>query len=391
MPAQDTKVSESLQVYWKGMVIYMRGFGKFANKKIMVSFLTACVMLGMTGCGGSSASDKATMEAVTNGSYEYGVYEESMADSGSFMSGSGEKSVEVNESAAEESTSATANRKLIKTVDMNVETREFDMLLSTVESQVDELGGYIENMNTYNGSTYNDYRGTRNANLTIRIPKDKLDTFLNTVTGISNVIRRSDKVEDVTLTYVDLASHRDSLRTEQSRLLELLEKAETIEDIITIEQRLSNVRYQLESMESQLRTFDNQVDYSTVHLEIEEVEVFTPVQEETVWERIGNGFVDSLKSIGNSFVEFAIWFVVNLPFMVVWAIITIVVILVLRFVVKLVNKMDNKNKSKNQYYVSNGTPNSMRNNEQNNIHNNMQNNTQNNVQNQNFKSDNLNK
>ena len=84
-------------------------------------------------------------------------------------------------------------------------------------------------------------------------------------------------------------------QTEQERLLQLLEQAESIEDIITIEQRLSDVRYQLESMESQLRSYDNQVDYSTVYLYIDEVEVYTPVEEETTWERISAGFMDSLK------------------------------------------------------------------------------------------------
>mgnify|MGYP002226154573 CR=1 FL=1 len=94
----------------------------------------------------------------------------------------------------------------------------------------------------------------------------------------------------MTLTYVDLQSHRDALQTEQERLLQLLEQAESIEDIITIEQRLSDVRYQLESMESQLRSYDNQVDYSTVYLYIDEVEVYTPVEEETH----GNVFLQAL-------------------------------------------------------------------------------------------------
>ena len=69
----------------------------------------------------------------------------------------------------------------------------------------------------------------------------------------------------MTLQYVDLESHKKALTTEQDRLIELMEQAETVEDIITIEGRLSEVRYQLESMESQLRTYDNKIDYSTVY------------------------------------------------------------------------------------------------------------------------------
>ena len=80
---------------------------------------------------------------------------------------------------------------------------------------------------------------------------------------------------------------------EQERLLSLLEQAETMEEIIALESRLTEVRYQLESMESQLRTMDNQVSYSTVYLSIEEVEHFTPPAEKGTWERISTGFSEN--------------------------------------------------------------------------------------------------
>ena len=54
-------------------------------------------------------------------------------------------------------------------------------------------------------------------------------------------------MDDVTLRYVDVDSHKKALETEQERLLALLEKAENVEDIITIENRLSDVRYELEN------------------------------------------------------------------------------------------------------------------------------------------------
>lgn len=333
----------------------MRGLQERFYKKGLVTGLAICMLFTMTGCGAKSFAGGATESMAvydaqsaamsSNGSYKE-VAEEALLDSGSFISSTTEAGTVEQPAAGENAAEMVAERKLIKTVDMNVETQEFDSLMSTIETQVKTLGGYIENMNTYNGSSYYNRGGTRNADMTIRIPKNKLDAFLNTVTGISNVIRRSDNVEDVTLAYVDLESHRDALRTEQTRLLELLEKAESIEDIITIEQRLSDVRYQLESMESQLRTYDNQVDYSTVYLSIEAVEVFTPVEEKTAWERISFGFVDSLHSIGEGFVEFGIWFVINIPYMVVWAVIVIAVVLIVCGIVKHYNKKSARNKAK---------------------------------------------
>lgn len=217
--------------------------------------------------------------------------------------------------------SQQSDRKLIRTVNMSVETKEFDSVMETLEQRVSDLGGYIEKMDSYNGSAYSSSRSSRNASLTARIPADQLNVFLGEVSEISNVTRRSENVQDVTLAYVDLASHKKTLLAEHDRLLELMERAEYIEDIITIEQRLSNVQYQIESMETQLRTYDNKVDYSTVYLDVSEVQELTPVEvhEETLWERISGGFMDNLKKIGNGALEILVWLLVHIPTLVLWA------------------------------------------------------------------------
>lgn len=238
---------------------------------------------------------------------------------------------------------------------MEVETEEFDTLLSKVEKKVNALGGYIESSYTYNGSSYYGSR-SRDASMTIRIPAEKLDDFLSEVAESSNVISRNDSITDVTLQYVDLESHKKVLLAEQDRLLELMEQVETIEDIIALESRLSEVRYQLESMESQLRTYDNQIDYSTVYLNIDEVERYTPTEEVTTGERIRDGFVDSLKGVGRGISNFAIWFVVNLPYLAVWAVIIICIILVVRLVIRKLEKSNVKKAAKrvtNPYYMQN--------------------------------------
>lgn len=218
-----------------------------------------------------------------------------------------------------ETPEVSSQRKLIKTVSMSVETKEFDALMSAAESRLQSFGGYIESSDIYNGSAYSGYRSSRNASMVLRVPQNRLEEFLQEMSDIGNVTRRSDSVEDVTLAYVDMESHRDALRTEQTRLLELLEKAESLEDVLTIEERLTSVRYQLESMESQLRTMDNQVDFSTVYLEVSEVRELTPVAEEGTWQRIANGFTESLRDIAEGAEELFIWFAVNLPHLVIWA------------------------------------------------------------------------
>lgn len=323
----------------------MRRLSERMMQKMTVAGLAVCLMVTLAGCGSSSDSAKMTSDsarpamaveynsaAMDMGGAAYPMEELKMEETvaEAEVEEAGAAGMEVDDSAA----NVQSDRKLIKTVDMNVETKEFDLVMSTLEQQVTEMGGYIESMETYNGSAYAYYQSTRNAHMTIRIPKEKLDSFLDTVSGISNVVRRSEYVEDVTLAYVDLESHRNALRTEQTRLLELMEKAESIDDIIVIEQRLSEVRYELESMESQLRTYDNQVDYSTVYLYVEEVEDLTPVEEENAWERVTGGFVDSVWSIGDGLKEFCIWFAIHIPYMVVWGVVITVIVLIVKKIVK---------------------------------------------------------
>ena len=214
-----------------------------------------------------------------------------------------------------------------------METETFEELLATITEKTESFSGYIEESYTYNGSNYYG-RGTRNASMTIRIPAQQLDAFLSSVSEVSNVISRNDSVSDVTLQYVDMESHKKALTAEQDRLLELLEQAESVEDIITIESRLSDVRYQIESMESQLRTLQNQVSYSTVYLDIQEVEKLTPVEEQTRGEMIREGFMDSLYGVGNGLLDFGTAVIIDLPYLVVWAAVILLVILIIRLLRK---------------------------------------------------------
>ena len=300
------------------------------NGKIL--FQTLAVVMAsallMAGCG-SEGNNGAATAAQYNSASAPQAASDTMAAGGAFYGeeyaateGAAYDSGEVKGMAIpEENGSASVlprDRKLIRTVELEMETREFDRMMSELETQVQDLGGYIENLETFNGSSYSVSRAMRWADLTIRIPEDSLNGFLQNVSEIGNVVRRSDSVEDVTLTYVDMESHRDTLKAEQARLLELLEQAADVEDMIALEERLSNVRYCLESMESKLRTMDTQVDYSTVYLNLSEVKELTPVEERTDLQRIGEGFADSVKAIGNSFREGIIWFVIHIPYLVIW-------------------------------------------------------------------------
>ena len=233
--------------------------------------------------------------------------------------------------ATSDSVNATAyaDQKLIKTVRIDAETEDLEVLLDQLTGQIRDMGGYMERQEIYNDSMYSSYR-YRSAQLTIRIPSDKLDSFVGEVKGISNVVSYNEEVDDVTTTYVDTESRVAALETERDRLMALMEQAETMSDLLEIEARLTQVQYELDSYSSQLRVLQNKVSYATVNLYIDQVKVYTPVEEPTVWERISQGFGRNLENLGDDLVDFFVWVVTYSPQLIIWGAILAVAVVVVR-------------------------------------------------------------
>jgi hypothetical protein len=221
------------------------------------------------------------------------------------------------------------NRKWIITMHISAETEDMDETMEVLNREIGTLGGYVEDQNIYNGSAYSSRR-YRNANLTVRIPAESVDLFTEQVSGIANVVSQEKNLEDITLNYVSTESRMTALKTEEARLLELMEKAETMSDLLEIEARLTDVRYELESVTSRLRTYDNQINYATIYLNISEVQEYTPVEDPTLWQRISGGFKDSLKDLSDSLQDLLVFLVIAFPFLLVYGGIAVVIFLIIR-------------------------------------------------------------
>jgi len=270
--------------------------------KKRIAFFTAIMMALLTvGCGSKSMSaseDSATMESVYGTDYSENEYCEEPAE----------------------------------TADAGVTT---------------ELGGYVEN-SSISGNSYS-YTTTRYASYTIRIPADKLNEFVDIVGELGNVTQENESVEDVTLQYVDVESHKKALETEQARLMELLSTAENMEDLLAIESKLSDIRYEIESYESQLRLLDNQIDYSTVHVEIFEVERMTDAGEKGFFEEIKERFGDNLYKVGHGFRNLIIGILGALPILIVCAAVIAVIVVIVKKSIKKITLKKQKKAKENDY------------------------------------------
>ena len=287
-------------------------------KRFFALLLSLCILL--TACGSAAPTDD-------------GIFNRAEADMNSAALDQMEMPFETTAAFAPEELKSESSidapvlsdRKLIKTVEIEAETEEYDALVAALEEKLAALGGYTESRQT---GTFGKTR--RWSNMTLRIPVENLPAFVAHVTEEANVLTTSEETQDVTLQYSDTEAKLAALKTEQARLMELLAAANNLSEILEIEARLSDVTYELERYESQKRGYDNRINYATVHLSLEEVTVLTPVEEPTVWTRIRDGFTESLQGVGDGLVDLFVYLIAGSPYIAVTGAVLALVILLAR-------------------------------------------------------------
>ena len=217
-----------------------------------------------------------------------------------------------------------------------MQTTEFDEALRQLEETITSLGGFVQDSSVQgNTRTYAD--GTtavvdRWATYTVRVPADQFNAFLTQAGNIGNVTDSGYTAQNVTSQYTDYEARLESLNIQEERLLAMLEESGDLESLITLEERLSEVRYEIESIERNLRDLDQRLAYSTVDINLQEVEVYTPTVpvQRTFGEKLADAFSDGWKGFVSFLSALVLWLVSSLPALVILAVVIVVVIVLLR-------------------------------------------------------------
>ena len=168
--------------------------------------------------------------------------------------------------------------KIIYQSDVTVETTVFDETIGKISGLVDSYGGWIESSSVSGSNYYQKARGTastRNASYTLRIPSDRFTEIMDSFSELGNIPFSHIYTENVSAQYYDAQARLKAYTTQETRLLEMMELAESVEDVIIIEDRLTELRYQIESIQSNLNNWDRRVSYSTIYLTVQEVKEYT--------------------------------------------------------------------------------------------------------------------
>jgi len=224
------------------------------------------------------------------------------------------------------------NRKIVYYGSFQMRTKNFDADYDSLIKSLNELGGYIEE-SSVSGTKPEDWQDAgRYASFTLRIPSKNFGEFTRRLGNIGQTMSSSINGKDISLEYFDTETHIKTLRTRETRLLSLLEKAATLEDIVSLETALADVSYQIQMLETSLRNYDSLIDYSTVTVSIEEVNQVAEVKpsEEGIGTRISNAFYSVLNALAD-FGEFLlVFFIGGAPILVPLAAIALLIIVLLR-------------------------------------------------------------
>ena len=299
-------------------------------KKVLATILALTMALMLFGCGAKAPMENATMDsfvsddaAMDMGFSAGGAPMEDYREEAEFENGAFEQYSSTTDGG---SVNALKDAKMVYRANMDLQTLSFDEADADIGALVKEMGGYFEQRSISNRSS-----GYRYADYTVRIPADKFESFCTQMGTLCHLVYKNESADNITESYYDTQSRLVTAQTKLARLQELLAKAESMEDIITIESAISDTEWTIENLTGTLRTYDSLVDYATVYMSLSEVyelsgQGHAPV---TFGDRLGESFLGGLKSIGRTAQNFAVW----LAYSWFWlAVIIVIVIVVIRTV-----------------------------------------------------------
>ena len=308
-------------------------------KKLMIAMLSAAMalMLCFAGCSSNSkdmadgynyavtedAAYTEPAEAPAPGAataYEYGLDTSAYADMDKAKLNTGDM---------------YGGRKIIRNYDISLATNTFDDDLAYINAKLSELGGYVLS-SSLSGSKPEAYGDSgRSLSMTLRVPAEKASDFVSGVQQLGKVDYIHDYTDDVTDQYFDVDTRLAVLKDQLERLRTIMVETDNLADIITLEERISEVMLQIEELTGTLKRYDALIAYTTIDLSINERNAISgPADTKGTGERISEGFTDTLNGVATFFVNFFVWFVSSLPVLIILAAITVAVVFIVKHAVK---------------------------------------------------------
>ncbi len=294
-------------------------------KKIMSLFLIFCFLLPILSSCAQSNKDFAEEQPSSNG-----------VSSGESLD---------KEITSDDKSEIEDARKIIKRYNLTLETKLFKEDCGYIVSEAEKLGGYIASSSISGSSISGSKNSSKNANYMVRIPSQSVDSYVSLISERCNVIVSDLTTEDITESYYGIRAQIDSLVIQEENLLEMLEKADNLHDMIMLDDKLSEVRAQINELNYKLQNMDKSANYSYVYISLREV-VEYQTAEKTYWQELGETVIDSAKNFADVIGAILLLFVWIFPFATVIAVVTVVIIIAANRSKRKKNKKQNESKDR---------------------------------------------
>lgn len=294
-----------------------------------LAILAAAILLcaSLVSCGAAAGKNESYRDSsdlyyaeTTAANYDIGYLEPS-ASADSYKS-------ENTDSAGMPSANPVREEKLVYTASVTLESEDFEAASDALHQKIASLGGIIVSENAYNLNKKG--YGGRSMDMTVRIPQENYETFLAGLSDICNVAAVNRYVENLTERYYDNENRLKSYRIQEERLFAMLEKAESVTEMLEIESRLCDVQYQIEALTNTQRTIDNDVRYSTFNLTLTEVKKFTTPEPETFGDKFKEAVGGSVESFGVFSENLLFFFIYVLPYLLCVAVVVVIVLVIVK-------------------------------------------------------------
>jgi len=218
----------------------------------------------------------------------------------------------------------TYERKIITTGSISLEVTDLDEKMNTITDLAEKNGGYVESSYVDNVVTYgrdNKEEKMKTGNLTLRLPAAKFKATVEEIKSMGEVVNYNTNSMDISEQYYDTTTRINNLKVQENRLRELLSKAQTVDEILKIENEINRVRNDIELMTTDIKRWDKQVSLSTLYVYLKEVKAgkVEALDVPSMWTKAHNGFIKAINSILIGMEKLFIFVISSIPYIIILA------------------------------------------------------------------------
>ena len=220
--------------------------------------------------------------------------------------------------------SAISTDQIVYTADVQLISQEFAETMDALDDLIARYNGFIEY-----STRENTFNGVRFSTTHIRIPAESFHLAMREVEGLAEVRLSTTNAENISAQYADVQGRLASLRTQEERILAFMAEAEKVEDLILLEQRLSEITFAIENLTATRNDMDSRLAFSTIRVFVSETEQVM-IQATSSITDAGNVFVNSMRVLRNVAVGFVLLLVAVIPWLIVVAVVATPVVMSIR-------------------------------------------------------------